>query len=190
MSNDALTRARAIMMRDLEDTLELSRQTAEGIFNHLAQKCQSPIEVLMLGALAYGLDRVVDSRQRAFPSFCARSNLAEGVLLRPQEQIGPYRVDFALTYTLCHFPGSPGVFTKVNVVIECDGHDYHNITKEQAQRDRERDRYLQQCGWSVLRFTGTEIYRSPQHCADQVAAFLSQETSRLASIQAGEGVDG
>lgn len=45
------------------------------------------------------------------------------------------------------------------VVVECDGHDYHERTKEQAARDRSRDRALTGLGWRVLRFTGREIVR-------------------------------
>lgn len=175
---DAIDRARSIMREDHEAAIEQSRDSAEALFDIMAARCDSPIEVLMLGALAYGLNRCTDTRQLSYPAFCSRGKFAEGVHLRAQEKIGPYRVDFALSYVAQH---SEGVFTKVDVVIECDGHEYHNITKEQAQRDRERDRYLQQCGWAVLRFTGSEIFRDPQACADQVADFLAESSHRVAS---------
>ena len=45
------------------------------------------------------------------------------------------------------------------MAIECDGHDFHEKTKEQAQRDKEKDRILQANGWLIARFTGSEIYK-------------------------------
>lgn len=44
-------------------------------------------------------------------------------------------------------------------VVECDGHEFHERTKEQAERDRSRDRAVQAMGWRIIRFTGSELYR-------------------------------
>lgn len=54
------------------------------------------------------------------------------------------------------------------IALECDGHEYHERTKEQAARDRSRDRALQLKGWVVLRFTGSEINRSSARCVRQI----------------------
>lgn len=54
------------------------------------------------------------------------------------------------------------------IAIECDGHDFHERTPEQAERDRSRDRALTLDGWTVLRFTGREIYRSAIQVVDAV----------------------
>lgn len=51
------------------------------------------------------------------------------------------------------------------LAIECDGHDYHERTKEQAARDRSRDRRLMAEEIDVIRFTGSEIHRDPDACA-------------------------
>lgn len=45
------------------------------------------------------------------------------------------------------------------IAIELDGHDFHERTKEQAKRDKSRDRMFVQNGITVLRFTGSEIYK-------------------------------
>lgn len=55
-----------------------------------------------------------------------------------------------------------------NLIIECDGHDFHERTKEQAAKDRSRDRILQDVGHQVFRFTGHEIWKDPVSCAQQV----------------------
>ncbi|MES2479414.1 MAG: DUF559 domain-containing protein [Bacteroidota bacterium] len=64
-----------------------------------------------------------------------------------------YRLDFALFY-----PRFETGLEKLKVAVECDGHDFHEKTKEQAQRDKAKDRFLQSKGWIVARFTGSEIF--------------------------------
>lgn len=75
-----------------------------------------------------------------------------------QHQIGSYRVDFMVSHPSVPQP----------IVIECDGHEFHERTKEQAERDRSRDRNLTEQGYRVLRFTGREIWRSPWNCAIEI----------------------
>lgn len=53
----------------------------------------------------------------------------------------------------------------VRLAIECDGHDYHDRTKQQAAYDRSRDRELLLCGIPTIRFTGSEIHHSAERCA-------------------------
>lgn len=57
---------------------------------------------------------------------------------------------------------------RARLVVECDGHNFHERSKEQAMRDRSRDRALQEAGYTVFRFTGAELWRDPCACADQV----------------------
>lgn len=56
--------------------------------------------------------------------------------------------------------------------VECDGHDFHEKTKQQAQRDKRRDRDIQQLGWNVMRFTGAEIWKNPWACAGEIGRLL------------------
>lgn len=58
------------------------------------------------------------------------------------------------------------------VIVELDGHDFHERTPEQAQRDKSRDRDLQRLGWHVLRFTGREVLRNPGECTREVESLL------------------
>ena len=71
----------------------------------------------------------------------------------PQYRIGRYRVDFLVKI---------GDLSKI--IIECDGHNFHEKTKEQAQNDKRRDRELQSLGFKVFRFTGSEIWNSIGDC--------------------------
>jgi very-short-patch-repair endonuclease len=79
----------------------------------------------------------------------------------PQAMIGPHRVDFLIV----HRRGLDGLG---GIVVECDGHDFHEKTKQQAARDKTRDRYLQEHGYKVFRYAGSEIWRDAIGCAHQV----------------------
>ena len=88
--------------------------------------------------------------------------------LLTQFEIGPYRCDFVLMSWFQQKDPRPWL-----VIVEADGHDFHERTKHQAARDRARDRYFQTrfCDrGAVLRFTGSEICRDVDSCAEQ--AFL------------------
>lgn len=77
----------------------------------------------------------------------------------PQFSVGRYRADFFVYY---HGAGED---CESGGIIECDGHDFHEKTKEQVRRDKERDRNLQGVGLTVLRYAGSEIVADPVACA-------------------------
>ena len=86
------------------------------------------------------------------------------LIVFPQLKIDAYRVDFFLFYR----QGD----TEHRIVIECDGHDFHERTKEQAQKDRSRDRWMTAQGLPVLRFTGAEIWKDPAACVGEISSLL------------------
>ena len=75
----------------------------------------------------------------------------------------------------------------VKVIIECDGHDFHELTKEQARRDKKRDRQFQTYGYKIMRFTGQEIYQDPFLCAKEVwnsfAKWYTESSSNKAAAE-------
>lgn len=84
------------------------------------------------------------------------------MIIRPQFQWERYRIDFRIDVANLGYP----------VFVECDGHDFHERTKEQAERDRSRDRAIQAANIPIIRFTGREIYRDPLDCVTQICRFL------------------
>lgn len=89
-------------------------------------------------------------------------SVGEEILLyiTPQVKIGRFCVDFLMAYESC----IPCKFEFI--AIECDGHNFHEKTKEQAAHDKARDRELQSGGIRVLRFTGSEIWKDALGCAE------------------------
>lgn len=82
--------------------------------------------------------------------------------IEPQASILEFRVDFLLTV----FGVNSG--RKKQSIIECDGHDFHERTREQASRDRARDNLLRLGGYIPLRYTGSDIWRDPCKHASQI----------------------
>jgi very-short-patch-repair endonuclease len=87
------------------------------------------------------------------------------MIVQPQAQIDDYRVDFLIS--ALHLTN----MAQRRLVVECDGHAFHERTKEQAARDRSRDRYLTSHDFDVFRFTGSEIWRDPWECASQITSW-------------------
>lgn len=61
-----------------------------------------------------------------------------------------------------------GIFCKKGRVdVECDGEAFHS-SKIHIARDRKRNNELTSHGWSVLRFSGSEINGDPERCMKKI----------------------
>jgi very-short-patch-repair endonuclease len=104
----------------------------------------------------------------------AKEEVRFSLIVERQAIISQYRVDFLLSAwsdgTVRGGVDGPVVGQPRwrKLVVECDGHDFHERTKEQAAKDRSRDRDLISLGYDVFRFTGSELWRDPWGCATQV----------------------
>jgi hypothetical protein len=122
-------------------------------------QCQSPIECSMFYALwiaAWDYEDGIGIRIPAISPDVVIGGYGLGVdsfvlEMTSQARVSRYRVDFLLTH-------GDGPDNRQPLVLECDGHVYHERTKEQAERDRARDRELQSLGYPVFRYTGSEIW--------------------------------
>lgn len=94
-----------------------------------------------------------------------------GVHLMHQYKIGKYRVDFLLSSTDGPQPNQ--------VVIELDGHAFHDKDKSQRAYEKGRDRFLVKSGYRVLHFTGSEVvadtYRVAYEALDILGANCCSE---------------
>lgn len=115
--------------------------------------------------------------------------------LIPQYKIGKYTADFLLVrhsifdifdheitddkLFIISAKGNGDQIYTTRIIVECDGHNFHEKTKEQAQHDKERDRYIQDQGFNILRFTGSEIYKNPFNCSNEVDNFLNNQINEM-----------
>lgn len=119
------------------------------------ESCDSPIEYLLGIAL-----------HKLFPNTIGI--MTNDFFINAQESIdcgeNKYRVDFLIVIK----------YKEVNYgfVVECDGHEFHEKTKEQAKKDKKRDRNLMVKGIPVIRFTGSEIVANPDKCAREVLEII------------------
>lgn len=141
-------------------------------------ECESPIEQRLLVALSFmEMPFYFDGYEEPY----ARPKLAQGkdaladfvcngreefAFILTQPKALNYRLDFCL---IVKFEGRKDIH---RIAIECDGHNFHERTKEQAMRDKARDRALVAAGIQVLRFTGSEIFRDAAACAKEVERWL------------------
>jgi very-short-patch-repair endonuclease len=146
-----------------------------GLLRGFLEKCDSPIEQRLLCHLAtmplpfadVGLVHPMPWLVHKDAQFDPRGlydTKGDFVIIAPQHVIGKYRVDFAI---LTSFSGRES-----KIVIECDGHDFHERTKEQAASDKARDRFMTAAGWKIFRFTGSEIFKDACGCSAEVECYL------------------
>jgi hypothetical protein len=144
--------------------------------NDLTEFCESPIEVSLLLALAAAfadfdvanmkLQAMVPSsyeRFSRFPTDEASAYLIPQAVVAGVDDRGEwsYRIDFLL---VC---GSRPAFRRC-FAIECDGHEWHEKTKQQVARDKRRDRRLIMSDIVPIRFSGSEIHKGAADCADYI----------------------
>lgn len=138
-------------------------------FEAMRGGCGSPIEEMFLAALlwdaATGLSHINIQFFGGDFTF-GQPHVFPGASLDVwmQARVGNYRADFLLDHMT-------DAGQRKIVVVECDGHDFHDRTKEQARHDRQRDRFMASLGIVCLRFTGSEIFADAMKCA---AEALSQ----------------
>jgi very-short-patch-repair endonuclease len=77
-----------------------------------------------------------------------------------------YRVDFMAR---CYANDKLHFFA-----IECDGHEFHEKTKEQVRKDKQRERALLTQGITVIRFSGSEIWNDAAGCAKEAYEIMEQ----------------
>jgi very-short-patch-repair endonuclease len=92
--------------------------------------------------------------QELFIEACGKA----GIRFDTEEQVSRYRVD-------C-------IDKSRRLVVELDGHEYHK-SKEDRTSDAKRDRQLHRDGYTVLRFTGSEVWSDTQLCVAEVQQTLA-----------------
>jgi len=176
-------------------TVAIQKAAASLVANVLASRflndidsgfCQteSPIERLMLaglmaGSLARGCDICINPSHYWFSTAFGNEGY---VSVTPQFPVGRYRADLLveLTYELPEPDDAkptkewPVHKYTSRLIVECDGHDFHEKTKEQAKRDKSRDRELLKCGYPVFHYTGSEIWNDVFRCVNEIIDHLEK----------------
>jgi hypothetical protein len=62
---------------------------------------------------------------------------------------------------------------KSKLCVYTDGHTYHERTEDQAQRDRNIDRKLQELGYKVLRYTGKDVNENLDRIINDIKKWIN-----------------
>lgn len=114
-----------------------------------SDKSESPIEAMFYGAWQLLAPHIGVEREPV-------------LRVKQQATIGHYRADFEFDIA-CVSGG------RKSLIVELDGHDFHERTKEQAAKDKARDRWMTGHGYAVMRFTGSEVWANPFAAAKEVS---------------------
>jgi len=163
------------------------RLDAMEVIDSLNDSSESPIEMVMALALwIAGREKIDQVCYILNGRIYGRTDSKQVLTIEPQANIDEYRVDFALTlrspvqeslatpFPRCHFQ---------HMVVECDGFNFHDRTRDQACRDRKRDRRLQTLGYLVFRYAGSEIWADVFQCATEAIEVLLAHQSGTSKVQ-------
>lgn len=117
--------------------------------------CDSPIEVQIGAAILLFFERA--SKPLLLGNTIDVEAPPDTLVLVPQFAWSFYRSDWAIFN-----PHSHGA-----LLIECDGKDFHS-SPEQVAHDKKKDAAAMERGFLTLRFTGSEIFRDADGCAQKV----------------------
>lgn len=138
----------------------------------LSRLAKSPIEARFLAAFwdadsLYSKTAWDDGIEIAFaPLECATGRID----IQSQAPVGPYLADFRIDVTI--------LGGRQSFVVELDGHDFHEKTREQVAHDKKRDRFFIVQGLPALRFSGSEIWNNAPACAAEVVGYIDTLTNR------------
>lgn len=153
-AEDALLFALALESHDPEGSFAGNQASIVRNSAEKLRKCESPAEARMLIHLHHEVGNLSEVETQ-FP-LCD----------------GDFRADLA-----CLGP------EPVLLAVEVDGHEWHERTKDQAERDKARERRIVSSGWAIARFAGSEVWRAPARCAREVKEMLSSLQLRLEALE-------
>lgn len=132
------------------------------------EECESPIEKIMMLAL------VIHKKVYANKSIIYE--------IDPQIDIDNYRVDCRIRAMLLVGIRDCREIDK-EIIVECDGHEFHEKTKEQVIKNNNRDYDLKTKGYEVLHFSGSEIFNTPMKCAEKVFEYIERYFDRMIEVK-------
>jgi very-short-patch-repair endonuclease len=165
--NEAIKRTKERVLHDVSEFLDLMEEHSEG---------DSPIEQALFFALTVYVEYTSGCTLGIWLSDNSREELLEidrigatkqVLVVQRQAQLDGWRVDFLISVFSSGYPRDPLPGWR-QLIVECDGHNFHERTADQAARDRSRDRQFQDKGVTVFRFTGREIWADAWGCAQQI----------------------
>lgn len=150
---------RTYLVREVSLHLTALSSDAEMVLEESLIDCESPIEQL----LSMALENLNLTNIYKFNPFIDIIDIGKQKDIDCGDK--KYRVDFLIPVKYVNQENK-------YFVIECDGHEFHQKTKEQVEKDNIRMRKLQEYGYELIRFSGTEIWHRPYKCAEEILKII------------------
>lgn len=125
------------------------------IVMEIGGNCDSPIEVEIGAAILTFFERA--GQPLKLCKMIEVRNAPDELVLVPQFAWSYYRSDWAILN-----PTRAGA-----LLIECDGKDFHS-SSEQRAHDLKKDAAAMDRGFLTMRFTGSQIFRDADGCAQKI----------------------
>jgi very-short-patch-repair endonuclease len=113
----------------------------------------SPIEKLF--AMAFITNRMIDNS-----FYEIRLQYQPEIIVSSGKK---YYADFAFYYVI----NQGRTYENLGLLIELDGHIWHEKTPEQVEKNNIRQRDLINSGYTIMRYSGREIYKKPFEIAEE-----------------------
>ena len=175
-------------MDNLDKTYKLTEEYLQG-FLELPKKAQQLIMIPLIKARATPQAMLIQDIRTpiekifitAFEMYTNFENKKQ-IYLFPQEEVQidnkKYYADFmfkADDYLTKLILGKEIRNYNYKLIIECDGYEFHQKTKQQVQKDNEREYDLKMAGYEILRFSGSQIYNEPLKCAKDTYNYIMKK---------------
>ena len=66
----------------------------------------------------------------------------------------------------------------LKLAVECDGHEFHERTKDQVNYGNKRNYDLQMQGFEVLHYSGSEIHSDVLECVKKTVAYIERKEGK------------
>ena len=143
------------------------------------ERCESPIEQLFFTAITT-LEEL-NCYEKGHVDIDRYIWADAGMSIYEQHKIDKYRVDFMITYSSGQIIDSKNLVSYPEnnlktIIVELDGHAFHERNEKERRYEKKRDRVLASKGYHVFHFTGSEVVRDPFGVAAECLAFLIGDT--------------
>ena len=115
----------------------------------------SPIELLFYTAYKISINQI-------------ESKLICQYVLYPEHKFKINKNTYYVDFILLHKEIDTGL------IIELDGHEFHEKTKDQAKKDKQRDRNLQKLNYPIYHYTGSEIWYNTIEVIAELLEFMDK----------------
>ena len=140
----------------------MAEKFSQEMYVNLRENLQSPIEdMFWIAAQA-----ICEAQNNRIDIDCDIQNQC-GIYIFPQAPIGKYKVDFLVSQKGI---GPEDILSPV--IVELDGHDFHDKDKHQRSYEKARDRYLVKKGYRVVHYTGSDVVKDPFKVAHEVLSMV------------------